>query len=198
MTERADFYLPFQLHVTAGPLELSPVTDEDIPGLIDLALDGIHPEDEMPFYYPWTKAAPDTLGRNMAQFYWKARQEFSPGEWTLNLAVRHEGELVGCQDFQTNRFHVTLTGETGSWLAARHQGKGIGTAMRQAICALAFDHFGATEVTSGAFLDNPRSQRVSEKVGYRPNGTPRRPRRLGELATVPSFRLARSEERRVG
>src|SRR3546814_2946113 len=88
---------------------------------------------------PWTKAAPDTLGRNMAQFYWKARQEFSPGEWTLNLAVRHEGELVGCQDFQTNRFHVTLTGETGSWLAARHQGKGIGTAMRQAICALALD-----------------------------------------------------------
>src|SRR3546814_1905814 len=114
---------------------------------------------------------------------------FSPGEWTLNLAVRHEGELVGCQDFQTNRFHVTLTGETGSWLAARHQGKGIGTAMRQAICALAFDHFGATEVTSGAFLDNPRSQRVSEKVGFRPNGTYRLQRRLGELATVQSFRL---------
>ena len=41
------------------------------------------------------------------------------------------------------------------------------TRMRQAVCALLFDHLGAAEVTSNAWLDNPKSLAVSRKVGYR-------------------------------
>jgi hypothetical protein len=63
-----------------------------------------------------------------------------------------------------------------------HQGRGIGTAMRRAICALAFDHLDAEEVTSGAFTDNPASLAVSRKVGYRLGGQTRLRRRQGELA----------------
>ena len=55
--------------------------------------------------------------------------------------------------------------------------QGIGTAMRQAICALLFDHLEAAEITSGAFVDNPASLAVSRKVGYRPNGILRLSRR---------------------
>jgi hypothetical protein len=35
---------------------------------------------------------------------------------------------------------VNRTTETGSWLAYRFQGRGIGTAMRRVIAAFAFDH----------------------------------------------------------
>jgi RimJ/RimL family protein N-acetyltransferase len=54
--------------------------------------------------------------------------------------------------------------------------------MRRAVCAYAFDHLGAEEVTSAAFLDNPASLAVSRKVGYRPNGVVRLKRRDGEMA----------------
>ena len=41
----------------------------------------------------------------------------------------------------------------------------------------AFASLGAAQVTSGAFVDNIASCRVSEKVGYEPNGTALRSRR---------------------
>jgi RimJ/RimL family protein N-acetyltransferase len=77
---------------------------------------------------------------------------------------------------------VTRTGETGSWLGRAYQGRGIGTRMRQAMCVLLFDHLGAQEITSAAFLDNPRSLAVSRRLGYAPNGQTRERRREGELA----------------
>lgn len=43
-------------------------------------------------------------------------------------------------------------------------------AMRQAICAFAFDHLGLDAVTSGAWADNTASLRISEQVGYRETG----------------------------
>ena len=192
MTIEAHF-APFGIRISAGPLELVPVTDEIIPGLVELALGGIHPPDRMPFYFPWSTAPRDELGLNMAQFYWKSRADFSPSAWCLNLAVRFDGELVGCQDLVTHNFRITRTGETGSWLGIVHQGRGIGTAMRQAMCAFAFDELGATELTSGAFVDNPASLAVSAKLGYRPNGVQRRTRRPDELAHLQCFTLSREE-----
>ena len=61
--------------------------------------------------------------------------------------------------------------QTGSWLGLRHQGRGIGTEMRAAVLSFAFDHLGAVRARSAAFVDNPASLRVSEKLGYRPDGT---------------------------
>lgn len=89
---------------------------------------------------------------------------------------------MGCQGLETSDYLVTRTGETGSWLSLAHQGRGIGTAMRQAICAFAFDHLEAQQITSGAFTDNPASLAVSRKVGYTTNGIVRMKRREGELA----------------
>jgi RimJ/RimL family protein N-acetyltransferase len=77
---------------------------------------------------------------------------------------------------------VTRTGESGSWLGRRHQGRGTGTLMRQTLCAFLFDHVDFQQVTSAAFTDNPASMAVSRKVGYRPNGRTREKRRDGELA----------------
>jgi RimJ/RimL family protein N-acetyltransferase len=170
------------LRITAGPLELRGITDDVLAELCDLAERGIHDEGEMPFYVPWTEAPAGELARNTAQYHWRCRASFSPDAWDLNLAAYVEGRLVGTQGFSTCDYLVTRTGETGSWLGREHQGRGIGTSMRQALCAFLFDHLDAVEVTSGAFLDNPASLAVSRKVGYRPDGLRRLKRREGELA----------------
>lgn len=127
----------------------------------------------MPFYVPWTAAPDEELPTNLAQYHWRQRSGFRPSEWSLELAVFDDGHLVGCQGIGTREFLVTRTGETGSWLGQAHQRRGIGTRMRRAMCALAFDHLGFTEITSGAFIDNPASLAVSRKVGYRPDGITR-------------------------
>lgn len=177
MTTLAEIWPPYALRVSEGDLELTVVRDDDLPELVDLALSGVHPPELMPFSTAWTDAAPAELPANMVRYYSSVRASFTPESYGLPCAVRVGGQLVGTQLFGADDFALTRTGETGSWLGRRFQGRGIGTRMRRAICALAFDGLGAEEVTSGAFEDNRASLAVSTKVGYRPNGAVRMKRR---------------------
>jgi RimJ/RimL family protein N-acetyltransferase len=189
----ADLLPALGLRLVAGPVELRGITDDDLPALGALVEAGVHEPGRMPFYVPWTEAPAEDLARNTAQFHWRCRAEFSPASWTLGLGVWFEGELVGTQGFSTRDYLVTRSGETGSWLGRAHQGRGIGTRMRRAVCALVLDHLDGEEVTSGAFTDNPASLAVSRKVGYRDNGLQRVQRREGELATVQLLTLRRED-----
>ncbi|CAA9418680.1 MAG: Acetyltransferases, including N-acetylases of ribosomal proteins [uncultured Propionibacteriaceae bacterium] len=173
---------PYGVRLVEGDLAMRVVTDDDIPGLVGLALSGIHPPDQMPFAMPWTDDSPDELPANNVRYYSSVRAGFTPENFTLLFAVRWRDELVGVQGFSATDFALTRTGETGSWLGLAYHSHGIGTRMRRAICAFAFDELGATEVTSGAFLDNPASLAVSRKLGYRPNGVVRLKRRAVEVA----------------
>lgn len=188
MSAIGDLFPVLDLRVTAGDLELRGITDDDIVTLSALAARGIHSPDRMPFSYPWTDVAPADLPLNFAQYHWRTRADFSPAAWALNLGVWVDDELVGVQGVTTSNFVVRRTGETGSWLGAEHQGRGLGTVMRQVMCVLLFDHLGFTEITSGAFVDNPASLAVSRKVGYRVNGTERYERR-GELVEMTMLAL---------
>lgn len=180
--QMSDLHPPLGLTVRAGDLELRGITDELLLEVCKVAEEGIHDPDEMPFYFPWSTAPRGELSRNTANYHWGTRASFGPDEFRLELAVIHRGEVIGCQGVSARNFPVTRTGETGSWLGRRHQGQGIGTAMRQAMCALLFDHLGFEEILSGAFVDNPASLAVSRKVGYVPTSTERFQRREGELA----------------
>ena len=183
-TTLADLLPALGLRVSSGPLELRGITDEHLATLVDVVLDGVHDPARTPFLVPWTDAPASELPTRFAQYHWRTRADFSPASWALNLGVWHEGELIGVQGLTTSSYLVTRSAETGSWIGRRHQGRGIGTAMRQAMCAFVFDHLDAAEVTSGAFTDNPASLAVSRKVGYRENGHVRRERRPGELAST--------------
>ncbi len=189
MTDLAELFPPFGLTLEAGPLVLRGITDEILPEVCELAVRGIHDPEKMPFYFPWTSVPAEELAGNTAAYHWRSRADFSPTQWGLHLAVFHGGRLVGLQGFETDHFLVTRTGETGSWLGREFHGHGLGTAMRQAICAFAFDHLDAEEITSGAFLDNPASLAVSRKLGYRPSGVRRLKRREGEMALNQSLIL---------
>lgn len=184
VTTIADVLPMLGLRITAGPVELRGIGDDDLVTLAELAGRGVHPAERTPFVYPWTDVDPGELPLRFAQYHWRKRAEFSADAWVLNLGVWHEGVLVGVQGLDTEKYLTTRSGETGSWLGLEHQGRGIGTAMRQAMCAFVFDHLDAVQITSGAFTDNPASLGVSRKVGYRENGVVRRERRPGEVATT--------------
>jgi RimJ/RimL family protein N-acetyltransferase len=113
---------------------------------------------------PWNLSEDQPL--ETLQFYYRTWAAFSPERWTLLTAVERDGVVVGAQDITAEKFSVVRHGETGSWLGLSHQGRGTGTLMRQAILTFAFDHLGAVEMRSGAWVDNANSHRVSEKCGY--------------------------------
>ncbi|MHA6629071.1 GNAT family N-acetyltransferase [Pseudonocardia sichuanensis] len=152
-------------------LELRPDDDAGLLELAEEAHHGVHPPEEMPFSVPWTDADPRDLGRGALQFFWRQRAQLAPEDWPLNFLVRLDGRVVGTQGMTARNFPILREVETGSWIGLRHQGRGIGTEMRAAVLAFAFDHLGALRARSGAFTDNSASRRVSEKLGYRPDGS---------------------------
>ncbi|MGH3796472.1 MAG: GNAT family N-acetyltransferase [Pseudonocardiaceae bacterium] len=171
-----------QLSLRTPRLTLRPDDDEGLRELAALALRGVHPAEQMPFGYPWTDQAPDDLVRNTLQYHWEARSRLAPSDWRVHFLVRHEDRVIGTQSLSGNHFAITREVSTGSWLGMAHQGQGFGTEMRAAVLLLAFDHLGALTARSGAFSDNPASLRVSEKSGYRRDGSNTLARR-GERVT---------------
>lgn len=180
--ELSEIFPPLGLRITSGDLALVGITDDLLPRLGEVAAAGIHAADVMPFQVPWSDAPAAELPARIATYQWGVRASFGPPAWALELAVLWRGEPVGIQALAARDFGVCRSASTGSWLGRAFQGRGIGTRMRQVACAFAFDQLEAREVTSCAFADNPASLRVSEKVGYRPNGSSVRERRPGERA----------------
>ncbi|WP_231946357.1 GNAT family N-acetyltransferase [Auraticoccus monumenti] len=176
-----DLWPPYALTLTAGDLTLRVVREDDLPELVALVRSGVHDPATMPFDTPWTDADPEQLPLDYVRYQSSVKASFTSEAFTLELAVRVGGELVGVQGFSTRDYAVTRTGETGSWLARRFQGRGTGRRMRAALCAFLFDELGARRVTSSAFVDNPASLAVSRAVGYVPDGTQVKARR-GEAA----------------
>jgi len=142
----------------------------DLHALADLAAAGVHDPEVQPFMVAWTDASPKERARSTLQYHWSCWGSWKPSDWTLELAVIRDDVVVGTQGVGAHDFAVLREVHTGSWLGRRHQGQGIGTQMRAAVLALAFDGLGARWATSAAFEDNPASLGVSRKLGYRDDG----------------------------
>jgi RimJ/RimL family protein N-acetyltransferase/predicted GNAT family acetyltransferase len=151
----------------------------------------IHPPEEMPFLVPWTDAigteafVPNTLAHFRAQ---RARRR--PDDWGLNFVAFLDGDPVGSQAMNAERFPRERSVSTGSYLLRPFQGRGLGTEMRTAVLALAFDVLGALRAESGAMAGNEASARVSAKLGYEQVGWRERAPR-GEPVRERTFELTR-------
>jgi RimJ/RimL family protein N-acetyltransferase len=164
----------FDLEVRTPRLVLRVPTDDDFLSLLAAVRAGIHDPAEMPFARPWTDTPEPQRTWSTVGYLWRARADVAPAHWDLPLAVFAGGELVGVQALHAREFPVLREVVTGSWLTRSAQGRGIGTEMRSAAVHLAFAGLGAQVVRSAAFADNEASIRVSEKVGYEPDGTERK------------------------
>jgi len=99
--------------------------------------------------------------------------------------------VVGTQGLSATDYAILREVSTGSWLGRQYQGQGIGTAMRAAVLALAFDGLGAEFALSGAFTDNAASLTISRKLGYADDGLTRHAIR-GRSAESRRLRLDRA------
>jgi RimJ/RimL family protein N-acetyltransferase len=152
------------IRVRTPRLELRLPVHAELLELAETARAGIHPPERTPFYVPWTDRAhePGFVDEFVAHHV-DALERWTAGRWTLNLAAFLAGRPVGVQALRRADDAV----DTGSWLGAAWQNQGLGVEMRAGILELAFRGLGYATATSGAFDDNPQSQRVSAKLGYR-------------------------------
>ena len=168
-----DIWPLYGLRLRAGNLVLRMPTEAELPAFVAVADAGIHPPEEMPFGIAWTDLPSPDRERASYQWWMRARASWSVDDWFLTLGVWEDGRPAGFQDLRARNFRILRTVGTGSWLGRSFQGRGIGKLMRQAVLVLAFDHLGAEVAESGAFIDNPASNRVSLGIGYEPNGLTR-------------------------
>ncbi len=187
----------FDLRIRTPRLELRVPTDDDLLVLLEVAGAGLHDPDLHPFLVPWDELPPPAFERQFLLYWWRNRGSWTPGHWTLPLAAFLDGRPVGIQDLTAEAFAQRRTVLTGSWLGRHVQGQGLGTEMRAAALALAFDGLGALEATSGYIVGNRASAGVSEKLGYIPNGTSiRRVTADGEPVTEQALRVTPATWRR--
>jgi RimJ/RimL family protein N-acetyltransferase len=145
----------------------------ELEALAAVAAGGIHPADEMPFAVPWTDAADEPgFVDEFVQFHEAALETWTPDAWTLNLLAFAAGGPVGVQSISATAFAAERSVDTGSWLGAASQGRGLGTEMRAAVLELAFAALGARVARSGWLESGAgRSATVSRRLGYSEIGT---------------------------
>jgi RimJ/RimL family protein N-acetyltransferase len=184
-------YPPLNLQVRTPRLVLAAATDDLLERLIPLVRAGVAGTGPGPFDDPMSLYAdsPERAHRWLRAI-WAGRARADADRWRLYFVVLADGEPTGMQDLIGEDFAKLGTVTTFSWLGPGYRGRGIGSEMRAAALHLAFAGLGAREAASEAFTDNHASNRVSQALGYEPNGTNWATRR-GEAALLARWKLTR-------
>ena len=159
----------FDLRISCGEVLLRGVTDDDLDPLLALLPDDLEHD---PRHRPFLPAVADRR-RVFSAEVWQHRGAWSPTSWCLDLAVEVDGRVVGVQALEGEEFPLLRTVDSFSWLATEVRGRGLATAMRTGVLALAFDHLGAVAAVSSAEVGNAPSLAVSRRLGYADNGLSR-------------------------
>ena len=163
---RSELWPLFGLRLTTERLQLRLPTEDEALRLVQLPPDDLDVDPAWPA--PAGSAHP--LATAVLQWYWRALGEWKVEHWRLPLAVWWNGESIGMQELEADRFPALRSVETSSWLVKSARGKGLGKEMRAAVLTLAFDHLGAARAKSGAWDWNKSSLGVSRALGYVDNG----------------------------
>jgi RimJ/RimL family protein N-acetyltransferase len=162
----------YALGLRTPRLQLRLATQEELVELGNLAREGIHPPEEMPFEIPWTdQSEEEGFVESFVEFHERMLREWTPESWSLNLIVFHEGRPIGSQSVRGEDFRTRREVESGSWLGQGFQRQGLGTEMRSAVLELAFRELGAEAAISASMFGNEASKRISERLGYEVTGT---------------------------
>lgn len=87
------------------------------------------------------------------------------------------GDLIGMTGLHYIRWD-TLRTELGYWLSESAQGQGMATRTVRALCRYSFDELKLNRVEVRCAVQNTRSRRVPERLGFTQEGTLRRMERL--------------------
>lgn len=195
----ADAIPLLRLRIRTPRLELRVPHPDELPALGEAAAAGAHAPHERPFLAPpggetpWTLLPPGERARNIVQWQLAALGQWRPEDWRLELAVFADGEPIGVQSVHGEHFRITRQVATGSWLRVDRQGAGFGTEMRESVLAFVFDHLGAAWARTTAFEDNHASRRITEKLGYVPDGFEISAREDGRAHRTARYRMSRAD-----
>ena len=163
------------LQLTIANLTLRPVRESDLDLLGALLPEDVELDPEAPRPFDLTGRAERAVV--LRQEYWRHLGAWTPSAWRLPMLVYRGGAAVGVQELEGRHDFVReRVVDTSSWLIASARGRGIGTAMRTAVLALAFEGLGATAAVSEAWHDNAASLGVSRALGYVDAGERQHPR----------------------
>ncbi len=158
----------FDIRLTTQDLELRHLTETDLRSLADI-IPADAEQDPSSTSYDGLDTARNR-GAMVHQDYWRARGSWRPESWALGFGVFREGELVGHQSLEGDRFPTLWTVDSSSFLSTAVRGRGWGKQMRAAVLTLAFGSLGARFAITSAWSDNHASLGVSRALGYVDNG----------------------------
>jgi ribosomal-protein-serine acetyltransferase len=88
---------------------------------------------------------------------------------SLELAIEYDRELAGIAGFRSLD-PANRAGEIGYWLREDRGGRGIMTASCRALVRHGFESLGLNRISLAAAVENRRSRRVAERIGFRLDG----------------------------
>lgn len=194
----ADAIPLFRLRIRSARLELRLPHPNELPALGAAAASGIHRPEERPFLAgpgetSWALLPPDERSKNLIQWNLAALGRWKPAKWRLELAVFADGEPIGVQAVHAEHYAIIRQVTTGSWLRLDRHGNGLGTEMREAALALMFDHLSGESARTFTYDHNAASNRVSEKLGYQPDGIDIVAKEDGKAHVVRRYRMSKDD-----
>ena len=171
----------------ANGIRLTEVRPSDKEALVEHLADRSIYENTLRIPHPYSEADADKW-----LAYSEDKTHKNNGEPVI-WAIRNEEDrligAVGLDDLVVGESHRT---EMGYWLAKPFWGRGITTAVVQAICQHAFKNLGVVKITAHVRPSNIASGRVLEKCGFQREGYLRKQfRKNGEFLDAVAYGLLR-------
>lgn len=116
-------------------------------------------------FLPWAAAQTPQM---TAGFVVRSEREAREGDG-VQAAISEEGRLVGVVGLGPID-RGNLSAPIGYWIGQEHEGRGIARAAVRAICGHAFDDWGLNRLEIRVAIDNARSRKLAEALGFRQEG----------------------------
>lgn len=146
-------------------LLLEPVGPEHAPAIWEATRTSLP---ELRRWLPWAQQASETNSREFAE---RSEEGWADGR-DYAFGVLRDGEYIGGVGVHTPRLEGL--GELGYWIRSDRAGNGYTTEAAGAMVVFAFETLGLYRLELRAGVENPASQRVAEKLGFKREGTLRR------------------------
>ncbi|BCJ33330.1 hypothetical protein Athai_08330 [Actinocatenispora thailandica] len=161
---QARTYLTAQPTIEAGGYLLRPVTETDVPALVELCRD--------PAMAEFTTVPVPYQPSHAAFFVRLARDRWVAGDGAVFAITEPAGRLLGTMDLRLLDWPARIA-DIGYSVAASARGRGVATSALRAVCDWTFDALAIDRIEWRAYVTNPASRRVAEKAGFTVEGTER-------------------------
>ena len=146
-------------------LILRAVEEEDAPDLLPIMNDPDVTENLLlPHPYPEER---------VNQWILSGRESLQHAErYEIAVVRKDTGRAIGvCSLYRVSREH--LSAELVYWIGKEHWGKGYITEAARRVIEFGFEDLGLERICAGCFARNNASERVIEKLGFKPEGLAR-------------------------